>query len=312
MALLTPFPLSEARAALAPQGLQVADIEPLSGGSVNSNFRLTTAAGEPLFARLYEEQSLPGAQAEVALLRALSAAGVPTPSPLVLTEWRGKPVAVFPWVEGEILCQARVTPAACERVGRALARVHLAPVESVPEGRFGAEGLRGRLDRIEREASTELRAAAREIRDKLERTLAERDPSLPTGLIHGDLFRDNVLFAAGEIAALIDFESASLGPYVYDLCVCVHAWCFTDRFEPELAAAMIAGYDALRPLTEAEIRAAPTEAALAALRFATTRITDYSMRAPPGQAPVRDYRRFLARIAAIESGALSPILAGLR
>jgi homoserine kinase type II len=313
MARLTAWPLEEAEKTLAPLGIELQALEPLAAGSVNSNFRLQARDGRVLFARIYEEQPPEGARAELELLAELAAAGVPTPRPIgPLVLYAGKAVAVFPWIEGTIRCQAAVTADDCRALGSALASVHRAPVSRIPAGRFGISDLQQRLDRIEREAGAELANAARQIRAKLESYAARRDPELPSGLIHGDLFRDNVLWQGTSIAALIDFESASAGSYLYDLLVTVQAWCFSDRFEPELCAGLISGYDALRPLSDAEIACVPVEAALGALRFATTRITDYSLRAAPGHAPVRDYRRFLARLDAIEHGALSAAVARLR
>jgi homoserine kinase type II len=318
MALITPLSLDEARRALAAYGIELAQIEPLAGGSVNSNFRLRTTEGQTLFARIYEEQAAGGAAAELAVVAELARAGVPTPAPLELLAGGAvgahgqKSVAVFPWVEGEMRCQRAVSAEDCTRLGAALASLHRAPIERVPAGRFGIEALEQRLDRIEREAPAELAAAAGQIRLRLRHYAALRDPALPSGLIHGDLFRDNVIWQGEEIAALIDFESASRGPYLYDLLVCVHAWCFSERFDAVLVRALLSGYHAVRPLSPAELAAAPVEAALGALRFATTRITDYSMRAPAGVPPLRDFRRFLARLAEIEAGVLAAPLAGLR
>ncbi|HEY3237810.1 MAG TPA: homoserine kinase, partial [Polyangiaceae bacterium] len=247
-------------------------------------------------------------------------AGVPTVPPLTradgarLSEFQGKPVAVFPWIQGEMFCQARVTPEASEKVGAALAEVHLATeaLTRLPPGRFRVEDLYQRLDRIEQGAPTEYGDAARRVRSEIQRCVSERDPVLPQGVIHGDLFRDNVLWEKGEIRALIDFESASHGAFLYDLMVTLLAWCFSDRFDADLVDAMLRGYSERRKLTLRELDAAVTECKLGCLRFATTRITDFAMRAPPGAAPARDYRRMLSRLEALESGALSPALARLR
>lgn len=318
MALLTDWPEAAARETLAEYGQSLEHIEPLAGGSVNSNFSIVVTGGRRLFARIYEEQDAEGARSELALLAELARAGVPTPAPIerrdggALASHAGKPVAIFAWVEGRMRCQAAVSPADCQRLGAALAAVHRAPVGAIPQGRFGVDRLEQRLDRIEREAPDELARAAGQIRSKLRTYSNQRDPELPTGLVHGDLFRDNVLWNESEIAALIDFESASRGAYVYDLGVCVHAWCFSDRFEPELARSLVSAYHASRRLEPREIDAFRVEAALGALRFATTRITDYSMRAAAGSPPLRDYRRFMARLSALEAGALDPALAGLR
>jgi homoserine kinase type II len=93
--------------------------------------------------------------------------------------------------------------------------------------------------------------------------------------------------------------------------VTIHAWCYGDSFRPDLVGSLLGAYHAVRPLESVELAALPIEGAIAALRFATTRITDFSMRTPPGQRPLRDYRRFLARLEALEQGMLTPHLAGL-
>ena len=155
MALLTAMGLEAAARVGRAHGIDVVGVEALEAGSVNSNFRVTAADGRCYFARLYEEQGDDGARAEIELLRGLSAAGVPTAVPIsdpdALAHHEGKPVALYPWVEGEILCQARVTEDHAAAVGAALAKVHLAsdqaPCEA--EGRFRVEDLLGRLDAIE-------------------------------------------------------------------------------------------------------------------------------------------------------------------
>jgi homoserine kinase type II len=318
MALLTPMTLDEARAIGSSYAVTVTSFEALAAGSVNSNFRLETEERGRLFVRVYEEQGDEGARAELGLVRELAALGVPTPLPLarpggaITAEHRGRPVGVYPWVDGEILCQARVTAEAAGKLGVALARLHLASahVSSVPAGRFDVRSLLGRLDRVEATSET-YAPVARRIRARLESYLARAAADLPRGLIHGDLFKDNVLWQGQEIAALIDFESASAGVFAYDLMVCVHAWCYADAFRPELVRALLAGYASERPLSRHEARGLVDQGALAALRFATTRITDYSLRAAPGQPPVRDYQRFLARLEALEAGILEPALTAI-
>ncbi len=319
MAILTALPLADATRLGREFGLEVVAVEPLSAGSVNSNFALTTADGQRYFARLYEEQGRDGALAELGLVAALHHAGVPVVRCLPRTdgagvgEFGGKTFVVFPWLDGEILCQGRVTEAACEKLGAALARMHLTtPALARPvEGRFRVTDLRKRLARIEREGHDEYLDDVERIREALNHYEVERiGQSAPRGVIHSDLFRDNVLWAKdGELAALIDFESACEGAFAYDVMVTICAWCFSDRFETTLVEAFLRGYHAVRPITLPEVAALKVEGAVGCLRFATTRITDFSLRAPPGEPPVRDYRRFLARLAAIEAGDLDACFA---
>ncbi|HEY1691794.1 MAG TPA: homoserine kinase [Polyangiaceae bacterium] len=304
MAVLTPIDEPEAAALLADYGRgPLRRLEGIAGGSVNTNYALEDAAGR-VFLRLYEEQDGPGARGETALLERLARAGVPTPAPLrrrdgaFVGTLRGKPVALFPWLDGRMRCQASVSPEDAGRVGEALARVHVAGKgESPVEGRFGIPELRRRLDGIERSGHPEFAPLVPKLRAALDEAHHARDPRLPRGLVHGDLFRDNVLWdPVGRIAALLDFESACDGPYAYDLMVTVLSWCFGDDLDGRLASAMRAGYERVRPLEAPEVRGLAAEGAFAALRFTITRITDYAMRTgAAGPRVVKDWSRFLKR-----------------
>jgi homoserine kinase type II len=274
--------------------------QPVEQGSVNSNFSVT-AGDRRFFLRIYEEQDARGAAAELAMLEGLAGRGVATPRAVGRGTLAGKPAALFPWVEGAMSCQRGVTEARARAVGTELARVHLAgaDLEAAPD-RFGPDALRARLQTIDPDAFP----AAR-LRRSLDALAAARDDSIPRGLAHGDLFRDNVLWLSSgdRVAALLDFESASRGAFAYDLAVCVLSWCYGDAFDPALARALVAGYEATRPLEPAEKHAFYTEARLAAVRFTITRITDYAMKGAEQAGPrvMKDWRRFLARLDALEA-----------
>lgn len=314
MAKLTPLELPDAKAFGAQFGLEVVAIRAMDAGSVNSNFTLTCADGSFCFARIYEEQSEQGAEAERRLLRELSAFGIPTAVPFSSSDGggllfhRGKPLSLYPWVEGVHLCTSMVIPERAWRLGATLARVHLATptLTEVPAGRFDFEGIRKRLEIVQRE-TTRFDSHVRSIAERLDRYGAERNEGLPSGLVHGDLFRDNVVWRGDDIVALLDFESACAGPFVYDLCVCILAWCYSDAFQMENVRALVAGYRSARDLSDAELAGMRVEGAIACLRFATTRLTDFSLRCPPGAAPTRNFVRFLDRLRAIESGALDSL-----
>jgi homoserine kinase type II len=320
MAILTPVSEAQATAFLADyEGMgPLRAVVGIPLGTVNSSFALDLdrpggQKGARWFLRVYEEQDRAGALAEADLLAGLSDRGVSTPAPLrrrdggLVGELSGKPAALFPWRDGQMRCLAGVTPADAHKVGRALASIHLAGSGApLRAGRFRPEDLRVRLDRIARCPEPSLSALAAPLRARLDAIVATRDPSLPTGLVHGDLFRDNVLWGVGpdaEIAALLDFESACEGTFAFDLMVTVLAWCFRETLEPALARAMAAGYVAVRPLAKAEVAGLSAEGRLAALRFTITRITDDAMRAIElGVAPRRDkdWRRFAARGAELD------------
>ncbi len=132
--------------------------------------------------------------------------------------------------------------------------------------------------------------------------------------MHGDLFRDNVLWDMDDgLAALLDFESACAGTYAYDLMVTILAWCVGDALDVRLARAMREGYEKVRPLRDDERRGLRAEGAFAALRFTITRITDYAMRTDAaGPRVVKDWRRFLMRyetLCALDESGLAHLLA---
>src|SRR4051812_3997491 len=319
MALLTELSLTSAADLLKPFGIALRSIEPLSAGSVNSNFRLTDSAGAIYFARLYEEQDHAGAAREHALVRALDTAGVPVVCALVgadgssLADFQGKPFAVFPWVAGESLCQGRLTPGACSALGAALARVHLCSSRApqLPEGRFRIPDLRERLARVESAGRAALLPDVGLIRERLDHYEALRARDLEQGICHGDLFPDNVLWQGARLSALLDFESACKNNFAYDLMATVLAWCYGSAFDLERVSALFNGYRSVRAVPAIEAAALRNEGAIACLRFASTRLTDFSLRVPDGAVPGRDYRRFLARMTAIESGVLDGCIAML-
>jgi len=329
MATFTPLPMDEATKLFAAYdlGTPIA-ITPIPAGSVNSNYRVVASRGcesRAFFVRLFEEQGPEGAHYDAALLEHLARAGVPAPCPLArrdgerIASAAGKPAAIFPFVVGVHSCQRAVDTARARAVGSALASVHRAAAD-FPErrrGRFGFDELRKRFPKIASANAPDIAKMASVLEARIDHWLNVRSASLPQGVIHGDLFRDNVLFAVEEgeghdrIVALLDFESASDGPLLYDLAVCLLAWCNGDALEPALMHAMIDGYRDVRPFANGELDSLKSELALAALRFTTTRITDYALReGVVGERVIKDWRRFYARLLAVESMDLETIARG--
>jgi homoserine kinase type II len=284
----------------------LARAEGIEAGTVNTSYVLELGSGR-FFLRIYEEQDAIGAAREAGVLAHLARAGVLTPAPLVGRDGRstrtvaGKPAALFPWVEGEQICQRGVTPEAAEVVGAALARIHVAghaPDTPLDAGRFDPAHLLERCERVSRSPDPDARAAAEGLHAAVMDVAARRRPDAPSGLVHGDLFRDNVLWerpsGACRIAALLDFESAHDGPFAFDLAVTILSWSYGSELDPRIAGAIVRGYRSVRELTPADRDALYDETILAALRFTITRITDDAIRVG------KRWQRFVERRAAVE------------
>jgi homoserine kinase type II len=313
MALLTPMTLEEAKAIAQRFGLRVVGLSPIPQGSVNSNFALALENGGRAFMRVCEESDHDAVRAQNRLLTHLVSAGVSTPSPMSRTDGsgtiddhRGKPIAVFAFREGSWICQQRVEQAHLERVGEVLATIHAAGAgyQGAPENRFGTAQLRARIVELQRgdhgTMSSEISADVVSLATRLDEVTAKIEAHADTTIVHGDVFRDNVLWKDdGTLSAVLDFESAAPGHPAFDLMVAMLAWCYSDRFEQPLVHALMRGYRSRRVLSDQELDACYDQARAAAVRFAITRITDYELR-PRGIVVYKDYRRFTARLAAIE------------
>ncbi len=278
---------------------------PISAGTVNSNYFIDTDHGR-YFVRLYEQQEVEGVAYEWALVDFLAEGGVPLPKRVAgpaAGELRvgGKPVVVYCRVAGEDLCQQRVDAARVGAVGRALARAAEAgrafPI--IRAGRFGLGDVARLLGEAELAQRSELAAPLTRLRALHAELVAALPTDLPTGVVHGDLFRDNVLWRGDELVALLDWESASDGILVYDLAVTILAWCCGDTLDWRLARALVDGYREQRELKGREWNALWCHLRAGCLRFATTRIIDVHMKGTYA-AGYKEFGRFLSRLDVIE------------
>ncbi len=314
MGCLTELDLDAAERIALGHGLGACRaVVPIAAGTVNSNYFIDTMGGR-FFVRVYEQQEVAGVAYEWALVDFLSAGGVPLPARVAGPEpgalrVGGKPVVVYRQVTGEDLCQRRVDGQRARTLGAALgvsARVGRGfPV--VREGRFGLSDIRRLLQQTEAVGRPELAPAIARLLALHAELAADPPIGLPRGVVHGDLFRDNVLWQGDRLVALLDWESASDGVLVYDLAVAILAWCYGDGLDWTLARSLVDGYGTERALSVDEWAGLRWNLRAACLRFATTRICDVYLRG--GYPPrYKDYRRFLSRLDAVE--ALDPV--GLR
>jgi len=255
----------------------------IAEGVENSNYYLHTSAGSFILT-LYEKRV---AEADLpfflGLMEHLSTKGVTCPQPVKnragvsLGRLAGRPAVIVTFLDGYSIHHPE--PAHCAALGDALARLHLAG-EGFALTRANALSLHGW-----RPLFSPLAARADEmaegLRDLIESELDHLErhwpQGLPGGVIHADLFPDNVFFLGDRISGLIDFYFACTDAFAYDLAICLNAWCFDEnhRYQPEKGEALAAAYRRLRPFAREEIAAFPLLARGAALRFLLTRFVDW-------------------------------------
>ena len=298
----------------------VRGFEPITAGTINTNIALTTETGR-FFIRLNEGKAEADVAWEARLITALAAAGVPTPPPLVAKDGRAyaecmrKWASAFPWRDGTHISADHVTPAIAETFGAALGELHRAGLALPSAWRRGSiyelDHLLTRFERFARVDDKSLAYAIAVVREELNVARAQKPTRAAAthGIIHGDLFRDNVLWSDGDISAILDFEQSSGGSLVYDLAVCINDWCWTIYPRIDLAVALVAGYERIRELTPADRAALPIEIRAAAARFTLTRITDVYLARVDN--PEKDFRAFLARCEAWRGPALGQLTAAV-
>ena len=255
----------------------------IAEGIENSNFLLTTEYGNFILT-LYEKRVAKGdLPFFLGLMDHLAAKGLACPTPIrardgqALRELAGRPAAIISFLRG--MWPKRILVPHCAQVGEAVARLHLAGAD-FPLRRANAltlagwkklfDDCRARADDVQSGLADEL---AREVDD-----LAAHWPAgLPEGVIHADLFPDNVFFLDDKLSGMIDFYFACNDAFAYDLGICLNAWCFErdGSFNATKARALVRGYTQVRPVTPAEVEVLPVLARGSALRFLLTRLYDW-------------------------------------
>ncbi|HUS66795.1 MAG TPA: homoserine kinase [Kofleriaceae bacterium] len=301
MALRSALDEAEAREVLSAYGLRLESIAALPAlGTVNSNFRVE-ASGERWFLRINEGKTDADVDAEAELVSTLRAHGLPTPAVTRTIDgaWRaraaGKPVTLFPWVDGHEAEPRAESPETVRVAGEALRLLHRAgqvvAEAAMPRNHYVIGELRRRLQSF----AGDPRFA--EVAHDLEGELATGETLTgPEGLIHQDLFPDNLLVdGSGGLAAVLDLEQATRGRLLYDLAVSANAWCWDGaRVRMDAVDAMLSAYGG--PIDRA---AFVKEARLAAARFTITRITDIALadNVDPDLQRRKDWRDYARRLA---------------
>jgi homoserine kinase type II len=255
----------------------------IAEGVENSNFLLHTSAGNFILT-LYEKRVAAGdLPFFLGLMEHLAARGITCPQPVknrqggVLGKLAGRPAVIVTFLDG--LWIRRPNPGHCAAVGEALARLHLAG-KDFPDKRANAlsvESWRALYAQAKERGDSVRPGLCAEIAKELDALDKSWPRNLPQGVIHADLFPDNVFFLGDKLSGLIDFYFACTDTLAYDVAVCLNAWCFEPdhSYNVTKGRALLKSYAKVRALEASERAALPMLARGAAMRFLLTRLVDW-------------------------------------
>ena len=288
-------------------------------GVENTNYLLETTLGRHILT-IYERRVAAGdLPFFLGLMEHLAGRGLPCPLPVhdlegrILRSLAGKPAAIVGFLDGR--WPRRIEIEHCAALGRALALLHVAG-EGFPRRRanaLGPAGWRPLFAACGTLAGNVASGLEGEIAAELDTIAALWPDDLPAGVIHADLFPDNVFFAGTHLTGIIDFYFACDDLLAYDLAICLNAWCFEAdiSFNLTKATALLDAYRSVRPLGAAEIAAMPILARGAALRFLLTRLYDWLNRVGGALVRPKDPIEYLRKLR-FHRAACGPEAYGLR
>lgn len=284
MAVYTDVSAEDLSAFLAGYDLgELKSYKGIAEGVENSNF-LVHAGNSYYILTLYEKRVAAGdVPFFLALMEHLHARGITCPQPVknrngdTLGHLCGRPAAIVTFLDG--MWMRRPDPRHCSAVGEALARMHLAGADFVGK-RANALSVAG-WRALYQQAAERADNVQHGLRATIELELAHLETAwprnLPQGVIHADLFPDNVFFLGDKLSGLIDFYFACTDTLAYDVAICLNAWCFEPDHSYNVTKGrnLLTSYIAARPLSDAELGALPLLARGAATRFLLTRLVDW-------------------------------------
>jgi homoserine kinase type II len=275
----------------------------IAEGVENSNFLVHAGAGNfilTLYEKRVAEDDLPFF---LGFMEHLAARGITCPQPVknrqggVLGKIAGRPTAIVTFLDG--LWIRRPSPAHCSAVGEALARLHLAGADFKQKraNALSIESWPALYEHARARGDSVRQGLCREIEMELDALEKSWPRQLPQGVIHADLFPDNVFFLGDKLSGLIDFYFACTDTLAYDVAVCLNAWCFESdhSYNVTKGRSLLNAYGKVRALSDAERNALPVLARGAAMRFLLTRLVDW-LAVPDGalvrpKDPLEYYRK---------------------
>lgn len=258
-------------------------LQQIAKGIENSNFFVVTSEGKfilTIYEKRVRSEDLPFF---LDLKQHLHVNHFACPVPLLtrngksLSMIKGKPAAIISFLEGKEI--ASISSSHCYELGRAMAKMHNAAkgFKLRRANDYGLTKWETMFEELEDHADAVKAGLKQSIHHELEYLRNNWPKTLPEGVIHADLFTDNIFFINGKVSGVIDFYFACNDFLAYDIAICLNAWCFEKDggFNITKSQKLISGYNSIRVLEAAEVEALPVLASGAAMRFLLTRLNDW-------------------------------------
>jgi homoserine kinase type II len=289
-------------------------------GSINSNYAVEAGRGRFLV-RIDEVKGESEVRRELDLLSFLRKHSFPCPHPLqdrmgrFYRDYQNKCTSVFRYYDGRVIDPPRLRPSQLETIGRTLGNLHTIGkgYKKGIDNRFSFERVVDLYFGVRNRLPSYFSKITRTLEDEIEYLTQYLENKLPKGVIHGDLFADNLLFRGEKLTAVLDFDAACRGKFIFDIATAVNALCYVDGFYSlDRFLHLLAGYESVRTLSLAEWDAFPNELRYSSLRFTVTRLHDFFLRPINGENRVhKDFHEFYERLRILRreiEGGMEPLL----
>ena len=276
-------------------------------GIENTNYFIETDKGKfilTVYEKRVEEKDLPFF---MGLMKNLFDANFPSPKPIInkngnyITEISKKKAAVVSFLDGAI--KKNLTPSNCMEVGIQAAKLHeiTKNLKGKRENKLSINSWRKIYKNVQKDCSKIYPDLDKIIEKNLDEIENNWPKNIPSGIIHADLFPDNIFFKGNNLTGIIDFYFSCYDFYAFEIAICLNALCFEGKnenlsFNVTKAKKFINGYSSIKKLTEEEKKSLKTLCKGAAMRFLLTRVFDYLNLSKGALVKIKDPIEYLKRL----------------
>ena len=281
-------------------------------GIENTNYYIQTEKGKfilTLYEKRVEEKDLPFF---ISLMRNLYDKNFPSPEPIInkngnyISEISGKKAAVISFIDGE--AKKVLNPNDCFNVGVNTAKLHMITkdLKGKRENKLSINSWRRIYNKVKKDCSVIHPNLTNTIEKNLNYIEKNWPKNIPSGIIHADLFPDNIFFKNNKVSGIIDYYFSCFDFYAFEIAICLNALCFEGKnqnlsFNVTKAKKFVDGYSSIRQLNENEKNSLKILCQGAAIRFLLTRVFDYLNLTEGAIVKIKDPLEYLKRLEFHES-----------